>query len=118
LYPIQLKFIAITYFYCFFILAHCEKTLFAWEVSWVTLDCNIETITGELISKGTDIYVLLCDKLISCMDSRNYNNSDISPDSAQIHRHHIFLLFLHSCPLQKNLVCMRSIVDGLHTIRQ
>jgi hypothetical protein len=31
----------------------------------VTLDCNIETITGELISKGTDIYVLLCDKLIS-----------------------------------------------------
>jgi hypothetical protein len=32
--PIQLKFIAITYFYCFFILAHCKKTLFAWEVSW------------------------------------------------------------------------------------
>lgn len=49
----------------------------------VTLDCNIETITGELISKGTDIYVLLCDKLISCMDSRNYNNSDISPDKRQ-----------------------------------
>lgn len=49
----------------------------------VTLDCNIETITGELISKGTDIYVLLCDRLISCMDSKNYNNSDISPDKRQ-----------------------------------
>jgi hypothetical protein len=43
----------------------------------VTLDCNIETITGELISKGTDIYVLLCDIFVSmkanmiCMSTFN-----------------------------------------------
>lgn len=49
----------------------------------VTLDCNIETITGELISKGTDIYVLLCDRLILCMDNITTNNTDISHDKRQ-----------------------------------
>jgi hypothetical protein len=34
----------------------------------VTLDCNIETITGELISKGTDIYVIIAAPYCSVLD--------------------------------------------------
>lgn len=40
----------------------------------IILDSNIQTVTGELFSVGTEIVVFLCEKLILCRDCRDYCN--------------------------------------------
>lgn len=43
----------------------------------IILDININTVTGEPVPAGTEICVLLCDKLVVCVDDGEYLNVNV-----------------------------------------
>ncbi|XP_063428199.1 uncharacterized protein LOC134711500 [Mytilus trossulus] len=43
----------------------------------IILDTSIQTVTGEPVPAGTEICVLLCDKLVVCVDDEDYVNVNI-----------------------------------------